>query len=118
MTGRKSVPFLSHGDETALDPELDQHLVVEAGPRCFQISLRKELLGQDRTKIRVVELGGAAGDVEGVVVTRGWERLRVERVPTVAAQIGELRTRDDERIEAVLGEQRADRMDARTSIGP
>ena len=52
VAGWESVARFGQREEAALDPELDHHLVVEAGPRLVELSFGEELLRELRTKIR------------------------------------------------------------------
>src|SRR6478736_9270340 len=116
VTDREAVARLCQRQQAALDAELDQRLVVEPWPRFLEVALGEELLRERGSQPGIVELRDPSGHVEGVVLPRRRKGLRMERVPGVTAEVGQLGSGDDERIETVGGDQRADRMDTRSTI--
>ena len=61
--------------------------------------------------------GGAAGYREAVVLARRRERLAVQRIAAVAAQVAALRAGQDEHVQARGADDRADRVHPRAAVG-
>lgn len=83
---------------------------VEVWPWRVEVVFDQELLGEFRTQFRLLQLDHHARDREGIVVSRWGERLGVEGIASIAAEVLEFGSWHDERVEPLFSEDGADGM--------
>jgi hypothetical protein len=94
---------VSQGDQTTLDPEFDQCLIVEPRPWFLELPLFGEKLrGERGSEAAASTFADPARQIEGVFVARWRECLAMECVAAVTIKVGELRTGNEERVQAVV----------------
>lgn len=102
------------GEERARDAEFEQVVILAGFWDAHCDSLVDELAREDSAQFAIVDRPSVACDVERILVIRTWKG--VHRESPVAVQVALLWRRHDECVEAIDGEQRAHRMNARSPV--
>lgn len=89
---------------------------VEVWPWHVEVAFDQKLLGECRPQVWLLQLDRRAADEEGVVLSRWGERLGVEGIASIAAEVLEFGSWHDEREEPLLGEDGADGMHPGTTV--
>jgi hypothetical protein len=101
--------------QEAVDHELEQPLLAEVG-QVQAGPLRPELRLQRRPKGRIVDRPSSPSDGEGVFVRLGCVRMHGEHA--IPPKVLLLRRRDDEPVQAGVGDHRAHRVNPRATAQP
>src|SRR5213083_3731659 len=102
------------GVEAAVNHELEQFVPPGLQRGAVPLPFSEELSAERRHRLRLLDRPDDPGHVEGVLVLR--RRKAMQRVAGIAAQVVPLERGREEGEEAIVSQERADRVNTRTAI--